>query len=253
MRIKSKKLAIAGAALAFAIAAHAKASEFKVFMPDAEPGETEFETIGEYGADANRAHAGELGLVEELEMGVNNFWRTGFELEQERDAGLGEPLRFNEISWENVLQFTQRGEYWLDSGFFFEFTKTRLMDQPNEVKFGPIFRKEIFGTINTVNLFLKKEVGDNAVGRPAFEYNWETRIALGTPIEPGIQAYGRPSDFAGFGSGWPQDNRIGPQLFGNVATLGPGSLKWNAGLLFGLTSASPRVTVRWQAEYEIHF
>ena len=35
--------------------------------------------------------------------------------------------------------------------------------------------------------------------------------------------------------------------------VGPGSLKWNAGILFGLTSASPRETIRWQLEYEIHF
>jgi hypothetical protein len=52
---------------------------------------------------------------------------------------------------------------------------------------------------------------------------------------------------------WPQDNRIGPELFGTVANIRPGSLKWNAGLLFGLTSASPRETIRRQLEYEIHF
>ncbi|MGH7029732.1 MAG: hypothetical protein ACREEZ_04835, partial [Stellaceae bacterium] len=71
------------------------------------------------------------------------------------------------------------------------------------------------------------------------------RIALGTPIEPGFQAYGEPSSFAGFNSGWPQDNRIGPQLFGTISNLGPGSLKWNGGVLFGVTSASPRETFRW--------
>ena len=33
--------------------------------------------------------------------------------------------------------------------------------------------------------------------------------------------------------------------------FGPGTLEWNGGLLFGLTLAAPRETLRWQAEHEI--
>jgi hypothetical protein len=32
-----------------------------------------------------------------------------------------------------------------------------------------------------------------------------------------------------------------------------GTLKFNGGILFGLTPAVPRQTLRWQLEYEIHF
>jgi hypothetical protein len=116
-----------------------------------------------------------------------------------------------------------------------------------------MLRKEIFGTINTVNLFIQKEVGPASAAQPFFVYAWETRLDLGTPIEPGFQAYGNPSAFEGFNSHWPQDNRIGPQLFGVVSNIGPGTLRWNAGILFGVTSAAPRETIRWQLEYEIHF
>jgi len=118
---------------------------------------------------------------------------------------------------------------------------------------GPIFRKEMFGTINTINLFIQKEVGPNSSQHPFFVYAWETRLDLGTPIEPGFQAYGNPSGFEGFNSHWPQDNRIGPQLFGAIHNIGPGTLNWNAGVLFGVGSAAPRETFRWQLEYEIHF
>ena len=116
-----------------------------------------------------------------------------------------------------------------------------------------MFRKEIFGTINTVNLFIQKEVGPNSAQHPFFVYAWETRLDLGTLIEPGFQAYGNPSGFEGFNSHWPQDNRIGPQPFGAISNLGPGTLKWNAGVLFGVGSAAPRETIRWQFEYELHF
>ena len=241
-----------GTALGATIATSAFA-DFKVHMPDAETGELEIEPIGDIGHDPLRAHSGELSSVQEFEYGVNRFWRTGLELEQERQAGPGQSIRFSQVTWENILQFTQRGQHWLDSGFFFEFGKSTLADTPNEATFGPIFRKEFFHTINTVNLFLGKDVGAYASGRPEFLYAWETRLALGTPIEPGFQAYGQPSSFAGFNSGWPQDNRIGPQLFGEIHNLGPGTLKWNGGVLLGIRPWAPLTTWRWQAEYEIHF
>ena len=50
-----------------------------------------------------------------------------------------------------------------------------------------------------------------------------------------------------------QDQRIGPQLFANLGPIGPGSVKTNGGILFGLTPAEPRRTLRWQMEYELHF
>jgi hypothetical protein len=243
---------VAGIALTMATAVPA-AADFKVRMPDAETGEFAIEPLGDYGHNPNPAHSGELSSVQEFEYGVNGFWRTELELEQNRDAGTGQSLKFSQITSENIFQFTERGQYWADAGFFAEFGKSTLQGNPNEFTVGPILRKEIFGTINTVNLFLQKEVGNFSAGRPFFVYAWETRFAFGTPIEPGFQAYGLPSAFEGFNSHWPQDNRIGPQLFGVVPNIGPGTLRWNAGILFGVTSASPRETIRWQIEYEIHF
>jgi len=242
----------AGIALNIATATPATA-DFRVKYPDAETGEVAIEPIGDLGYDPLAAHSGEASFVEEVEYGVNGFWLAELELAQQRLPGPGQSLDFSALVWENVLQFTERGEYWLDAGFFAELGKNTVPGTANETTLGPIFRKEIFHTINTVNLFIERDIGNFAAPRPAFMYAWETRIALGTPIEPGFQAYGQPSSFAGFNSGWPQDNRIGPQLFGTIAKLGPGSLRWNGGILFGIRPWAPRETLRWQAEYEIHF
>ena len=252
MRLTFTLRSAAGAILTLATAMPGWA-DFKVRMPDANPGEIAVEPLGDYGHDPNPAHSGELSSVQEFEYGVNGFWRTELELEQNRNAGPGQSLNLNHITSENFFQFTERGEYWLDAGFFAEFGKSTLRGTPSEFTLGPLLRKEVFGTINTVNLFIQKEVGPSSAARPFFLYAWETRFVLGTPIEPGFQAYGNPSAFEGFNSHWPQDNRIGPQLFGFVSNIGPGSLRWNAGILFGVSSASPRETIRWQLEYEIHF
>ncbi|HEX3884847.1 MAG TPA: hypothetical protein VHW66_19495 [Stellaceae bacterium] len=240
-------------ALAVLLAAAPARADFKVQMPDAEYGEWEIEPIGSYGVGHNPDASNEQSFVTEFGYGVTPFWHTEMEFETEREPGRNNHLKFVQLTTENQFQFTERGQYWLDPGFFIEYGQVLSKGAPNETTFGPILRKEIGPTINTVNLFIEKDIGGFSSGRPVFSYAVETRIALGTPVEPGIQAYGTPGPFGHFAPVSQQDHRIGPQLFGAFYQFGPGTLKWNGGLLFGLTPAAPRETLRWQAEYEIRF
>jgi hypothetical protein len=243
----------AASLLAAAIALPARA-DFKVKQPDAEPGELELETVGSYGQSGRAEHDNEQSFVHEIEYGFNNFWRSGLEFETGRAPGPGNHLKLDQITWENWLVFGERGQYWLDPALFVEYGHTTIAQTPDEITFGPLLRKEVGPTINTVNLFLTKEVGQFAgTGRMSFSYAWETRIATGGIIEPGVQAYGAPGPIGHFAPISEQDHRIGPQVFGVIHELGPGTLKFNGGFLFGLTPATSRHTLRWQAEYEIHF
>jgi hypothetical protein len=228
-------------------------ADFRVKYPDAEPGEFEIENIGGYGQDFRKDLNSEQSHVLEFEYGLTNFWKPEAEFEFERAPGPGNKTLFTQFTLENVFQFNERGQDWIDAGFFAEFGKAMVGGTPNETTFGPIFRKEFAGTINTVNLFIEKDISRYSAGRPSFLYSWETRLNLGTIIEPAIQAYGEPGPFGHFAPIGQQDHRIGPQLFADWHQLGPGTLHMNAGLLFGLTPAAPRRTLRWQLEYEVHF
>jgi hypothetical protein len=228
-------------------------ADFKVHYPDAETGEFEFEEIGSYGRSGNPATDNEQSFVHELGYGVNDWWHTELEFETGRDPGPGNHLKFNQLTTENQFVFSEPGEYWLDTGMFWEYGQGLTAGNPSETTFGPTLRKEFLGTINTANIFFEKDLGAHADGHVNFQYAWETRIALGTPIEPGFQAYGVVGPV---GKPLPisqQDHRIGPQLFANINDIGPGTLKANGGILFGLTPAEPRYTLRWQLEYELHF
>lgn len=229
-------------------------ADFKVKLPDAEIGELELETVGNYGRSGNPFANNEQSFVHEIEYGFTNFWKSGVEFETNRDAGPGNHLKFDALTWENWFVFGERGQYWIDPALFAEYSHGMLHQSPDDIKFGPLLRKEIGPTINTVNLFLEKQVGPSATGgRMSFSYAWETRIATGWIVEPGFQAYGEPGSIGHFAPANAQDHRIGPQLFGVIHDFGPGTLKLNGGVLFGLTPATPRQTLRWQAEYEIHF
>ncbi len=192
MRRISQFSILATAVLSTATAMPA-AADFKVHQPDAEAGEFAIEPIGNLGYDPLRAHSGEASFVQEFEYGVNGFWLTELELESERAPGPGQSVQFSQVTWENTFQFTERGQYWMDVGFFAEFGKATLPDDPNEFTFGPIFRKEILGTINTVNLFMEKEVGSICFGRPVLP------VQLGNPVRV------RHTDRARFSGLWPAE------------------------------------------------
>jgi len=235
-------------------------ADFKVWTPDVNVGELAVENVGDVGFDRNDSKNGEQSHTAEVEYGLTSWWQTEFELEFNRAPGPAQATDLSQITLENLFQFTERSEYWLDAGFFAEYGQVLQKGNPNEITLGPVLRKDIWGTSNSVNLFLEKELGQNASGRPFFLYAWETRVDAWVmrfgrrfAVEPGFQIYGQPGPVGHFAKWSEQDERAGPQLFGKIFNMGPGTLEWNGGVLFGLTPAVPRTTVRWQAEYEVHF
>jgi hypothetical protein len=245
--------------LSLAVAAPALA-DFKVVTPDVNQGELAVENVGDIGIDHDPDKNGEQSHTAEIEYGITRWWQMELEFEFERDPGLDRDTRFSQLTSENTFQFTERGEYWLDLGFFAEYGQAMLKDDPNETTFGPVLRKDFWGLSNTINLFIEKDLGPHAAERPQFLYAWETRIDAWTmnfgqhfTIEPGFQYYGAPGAFGQFARWSEQDNRAGPQLFGKIFNIGPGTLEWNGGVLVGLTNAVPKITPRWQLEYEIHY
>jgi len=247
-------------ALAAALAWSAPArADFKVWTPDVDQGEFAVEGVGDTGWDPHRDRSSELSQTLEFEYGVTPWWQTELEFEFERDPGPSMKTRYTQLTTENLFQFTERGQYWLDAGFFWEYGMHQLKGDANEMTFGPVLRKDFWGTSNSINLFIEKDFAAPPNDTPLFLYAWETRFDFAqvnfgrSYVTPGFQIYGEPGPIGHFPKFNMQDTRVGPQLFGKIYDLGPGALNWNGGVLFGVSSASPAVTFRWQAEYEIHF
>jgi hypothetical protein len=236
------------------------AADFKVWTPDVQYGEVAVENVGDLGFDPSSARRGEQSYTAEVEYGVTTWWQTELEFEFDRAAGPGQATSFTQLTSENLFQFTERGQYWMDVGLFAEYGQSMVNGNPNEMTLGPVLRKDVWGLSNSLNLFFERNFGRYGNARPDLLFAWETRVDAWTwqigrkfSVEPGVQIYGQPGPLGRFANWSNQDERAGPQLFGKIFNLGPGTLEWNGGVLFGLTSAVPRTTVRWQMEYEIHY
>src|SRR3984885_7943483 len=137
-------------------------ADFKVWLPDVNFGEVAIETVGDSGFDPHADRSGEQSQTLEFEYGVSRWWQTELEFEFEREAGIGQTQYFTQLTSENLFQFTQRGEYWVDVGFFAEYGLSMLKGNPNGITLGPVLRKDFWGLSNTINLFFAKDIGHNA-------------------------------------------------------------------------------------------
>jgi hypothetical protein len=247
---------VAPLALAAAVALWARGSQAteprKVFSPIVEEGEAELETVGTVERDRNPARNGGQAYTFEAGYGVTSFWFAEFEGEFKSDPG--DRLRHEASAWENVLQVTPQGAYWLDLGLFAEFEIAARRGDADEAIFGPILQKELGDWLATANLFLDKEVGANAGGGAGLEYAAQLRYRWRRWLEPGIEAYGEPGELARFLPGEQQTHQLGPVITGHLRLDGvPGRLKYELGYLFGLTAGTAQGAVKWRLEYEFVF
>lgn len=253
-----RRVAAAAALLAIGLtglpgAAHA---ELKVRYPQVDYRELEFEhnglvTFGAKGSGFDHAQS----YTNEIGYGVLPWWQI--EMEGELASGAGQPLTWAATTLENTFQITEPGRYFLNLGMFVEYSQA-TGQAPNGFLVEPIIQKELpdflgLDTLHTLNLALAHDVGANSSKATTFDVAWQSVIRLNHLFAPGFEYYGEVADIAHAASFNHQQNLIGPVLTGRESFAPFGTLKYEVGYLFGMTTASPTGAVRWRLEYELAF
>ena len=113
-------------------------TDMKVYSPIVEKGDLQFEIIGNVVIDDDEEYHGFKHQEFELEYGVNNFWATSITASLIEPAGKG--VKYDILGWENTLQFTEEGRYWLDFGFHTEIEVNDEGDEPHNLEGRFLFR-----------------------------------------------------------------------------------------------------------------
>ena len=229
-------------------------AEFRVRPAQVEEGEIALEHNGSYALARAPERQGEQSYTTELEWAPLSWWLIELEGEGGRDPGPGNRTRVTALTGENLFQLVEPGEYWADLGFFAEYSRTLSHHAADSLTFGPTVSKVWGRSVNTLNLFIVKDVAGHAAGRPQLTLAWQTRLTLDRPyLEPGIEIYSAPGALTRFLPFAQQDLRLGPVLYGTIRTFGSSKFKYEVGYLFGLTPGTPDGTIKWRLEYEFRF
>ena len=219
----------------------------KVYSPGVDKGEFAFETRGNTTIDNEDDKDGSQRHVFELEYGVTGWWKTAFvsRLDKPGDGS----LRYDSTAWENIIELTGNGNFWLDTGLYLEYKLADESGVADKVETKLLLEKTFGRFINTLNLTFEKEVGGHGEESVEFAYAWRTKWPVKGELDFGFEAFGEPGEIRNTKSPEDQKHLLGPVLYHEIDLNGL-EINYNLGWLFGLTDGSPDHTFRWQLEFE---
>ncbi len=183
-----------------------------------------------------------------LGYGATSWWFT--ELYAKWHHQPGERSAFDAWEWENKFQLTETGKYPVDVGFLLEIERPKDRREGYEYKWGPLLQSEFGLWQANFNLLIEKHIRTAEPAKAELGYQLQLKYRWKSSIEAGVQGFGSVGAWNDWAPSKEQTHIAGPALFGRIKVGEHQAIKYNAGLLFGLNNASPKHTLRVQAEYE---
>ncbi len=235
---------------------HATArAEYKLRYPNIDYREIEIENNTSRTFDRRAGgNDHDISTPTEIGIGVLPFWFVELELETAKHPGRKTDV--DALTFENYFMLTEPGKYFLDASIFAEYSHALHTEDQDTAKLGLLLQKEHEKLLNTLNIYVEKEVGAHAGIANTFQYAWQTRYQLSPYFQPGVELYGEIADLNHPGKVSEQQLRIGPMFAGgyNLGQVGGrGKIKYEVGYLFGLTDPTEDRTLRTRLEYEVAF
>jgi hypothetical protein len=218
-----------------------------VITPIVEEGEREIDFKA--GSAKSRDGTRESKYSAGLGLGVNRWWFTEVYAIWHKLPGEGHT--FDAWEWENKFQLTETGKYPLDIGFLFEIERPKDRSEGYEYRWGPLLQTDITPNVQAnLNLLFEKHIRASSHSKAELGYQWQVKYRWRPAFEYGLQGFGEMGPWNDWNPKSTQAHIAGPAIFGRIGLGGRQAIKYNAGLLFGLTDGAPRNTLRLQAEYE---
>ena len=237
--------AFALSCFAYAPPAAAGPSDY-VATPIVEEGEREieFKAGSRKLRDGSRESAWSAGFG----YGATSWWFT--ELYAKWHHEPGERSAFDAWEWENKFQLAETGKYPVDVGFLLEIERPRDRSEGYEYKWGPLLQSEFGLWQANLNVLVEKHIRVAEPAKAELGYQWQLKYRWKPSLEAGVQGFGSVGPWKDWAPSREQSHIAGPALFGRVKVGDHQAVKYNVGVLFGANLASPKHTIRAQAEFE---
>lgn len=245
-------MALAGAMLAGVLVLLAPSrshASYKVYYPTVDQGETEIELRGHTTFDSDRTLSNEQLYKLGAGHGFTSWWFSEVYAEIVRSPGSSD-YTLESYEWENLFRLTEPGKYWVDAGFLMEYSHARESGNPDKLELTPILQKQFDRQLLTLNVTFEHETGSNASHDTDLEFAWQYRWLGRRTLDFGIEGYGHLGEATHWDRAKDQHHNLGPALFGKFRTTSHSALAYKLAMLFGVTEATPAVTLAGSMEYE---
>jgi hypothetical protein len=183
-----------------------------------------------------------------LGYGATCWWFT--ELYTKWHQEPGKPSAFDAWEWENKFQITETGQFPVDVGFLLEIERPKDRIEGYEAMWGPLMQSEFGPWQANLNFLVETHIRIAEPEKAELGYQWQLKYRWKQPLEAGVQGFGSVGPWNDWAPSSEQSHIAGPALFGRIKVGEHQAIKYNAGVLFGLNQASPKHTLRAQAEFE---
>ena len=215
-------------------------------LPTIEYGEREID----FKTGAHRQRDGSSEAAHSIGYGFTPaaWWFTELYAKYARAAG--EANRFDAWEWENRFQLTETGRFPVELGFLLEVERPRDRAEGFEYTLGPMLQSEWGKFQANANVFLRRHWRATERFDSELLYQLQLKYRHSRGLEWGLQGFGNAGQWDHRPPLSQQSFAIGPALFGKIRLGAREAIRWNSAILAGTSPASPRTTLRFQAEYE---
>lgn len=213
-------------------------------------GENEIETkagaatTARAGAPAGEAAAFGWG------RGVSDTWFTEVYVQFANSTDGAHGGGLDTVSWENVVRFSEPGQWPVDVGATVEIERPRAGSQGWKVTAGPLLQKDFDQVQVNANLLVARSFDGGPYQPTQLSYQFQVRYRSDPRLDFGLQALGNMATWNHWGSPGGQAHRLGPAIFGTHRLSARSNLDYNAAILLGVSRAAADATLRAQIEYE---
>lgn len=167
---------------------------------------------------ASRASSATLGYG----YAFTNFFKSELLLtfNQDKDSQSLDHASSNveAVKWESHLLFTERGEYFIDPGMFWELEKSVIQADAYNLVIGGLFRKDIKKLEVNFNPYFEKSWGIRTSESILMGYQWQGKYRFfqtrkQSTLSIGVQGFGELGQWNHWTQLQDQTHRIGPALF----------------------------------------
>ena len=221
-----------------------------VLTMDYTGGQREIETkVGGATSARNGTAAGEAAALA-YGQGVSDAWFSEVYIQFANSRLGAQGGGLEALSWENVIRFSEPGQWPIDVGATVEVEKPRAGSQGWKVSAGPLLQKDFDQIQVNANLLLARSFNAGEGELTQLSYQFQMRYRSDPRLDFGMQALGDMGAWNHWGRPGGQAHRLGPAIFGGQH-LGAGrSLEYNVALLMGVSRAAADATLRAQVDVE---